>query len=198
MAAALRAAVGEAVAHREGGRVDEAIKRYEAAIRLDGDCVEALVGLGLVYHNANKSEKAIHLFRSALRSHPTNVFAHYNLGAVLHSKGQVDEAIRHYKVVLRSDFADGEREVVAYTHCNMGLALEVKNRAGEAIRHYRYATCPWSCCSDVGQFRHPCERGREQERTRHESRLQGGVHIPGRGAPEGDTGRRCPKVQVCP
>ena len=117
------------------------MKKYEAALRIDGDCVAALVGLGLVHISLNKHDKAVHLFRSALRSAPTNVFAHYNLGSLLHQKGQIDEAMRHYKVVLRSEFADNEREAVAFAHCNMGLAFEAKGRTGEAIRHFRSVTC---------------------------------------------------------
>ena len=60
--AALRKACTEAVAHRDAGRAEEAVKKYEAALRIDGDCVAALVGLGLVHISLNKHDKAVHLF----------------------------------------------------------------------------------------------------------------------------------------
>jgi len=149
MAAALRTACAEALHAKEAGRIDEATKKYEAALRLDSDCVPALVGLGLIQFSLNRLDKAIHSFRTALRTSPTNVYAHYNLGCILHRKGQVDETLRHYKVVLRSDFKEEDRDVVAYTHCNMGLALEVKGRAGEAIRHYRSALAMKADCKEA-------------------------------------------------
>lgn len=74
------------------GRVAAAIRRFENALRLDPNYVEALNGLGVAYGQAGRYAEAVESFRSALASGPAAAHVLNNLGYAQMKLGQLDEA----------------------------------------------------------------------------------------------------------
>lgn len=74
------------------GRVAAAIRRFENALRLDPNFVEALNGLGVAYGQTGRYAEAVESFRSALASGPAAAHVLNNLGYAQMKLGQLDEA----------------------------------------------------------------------------------------------------------
>ena len=101
----------------DGGNVEEAIKAYEAASRLDPDSADALAELSALYaRQLNRNRDAIATAEKALKVDPDNVEAHRVLGALyaqLAQSGAEDrpaagagdsarQAIEHLEAVQRA------------------------------------------------------------------------------------------------
>jgi hypothetical protein len=115
------------------GRVPEAIREYEYALRLNRDLAEGHYAMGIVLWQTGKIEEAIAHFERAIRIQPDFAHAHNNLGVALRRMGKVDEAIGQYEqaVRLKPDFAEA--------HYNLGLALAQAGKIEEAIAHFEQA-----------------------------------------------------------
>jgi hypothetical protein len=115
------------------GKVQEAIREYEQALRIKPDYADAHCNLGSALRRVDKLEDAIAHYEQALRIKPDYALAHNNLGVALWQTGKPKEAIRHYEQALRinPDFTEA--------HCNLGLAMEQAGRIREAIGHYEQA-----------------------------------------------------------
>jgi protein O-mannosyl-transferase len=115
------------------GQSDEAIRQYQAAIRLKPNYAEAHSNLGAALNNKGQIDEAIRQFQETMRLKPNVADVHSNLGAALDKKGQSDEAIRQYHEALRlkPDHAEA--------HNNLGAALGKKGQVDEAIRQYQEA-----------------------------------------------------------
>ena len=74
------------------GRVDAAIDRFESALRLDPNFVEAHNGLGVAYGHLGRYVEAAQAFRSALASGPAAAHLLNNLGFAQLRAGQLFEA----------------------------------------------------------------------------------------------------------
>jgi tetratricopeptide (TPR) repeat protein len=84
------------------GKPEAAIARFEEALRLKPDYVDAHNNLGVVLAGAGRVEEAISHFETALRIDPTSPDAHVNLGIALSGlPGRKPEAIRHFEAALR-------------------------------------------------------------------------------------------------
>jgi tetratricopeptide (TPR) repeat protein len=117
----------------QAGRVQEAIRQYEQALRIKPDHAEAHNNLGVLLGQAGRVQEAIRQYEQALRIKPDFAGAHYNLGVILGQAGRVQEAIGHYEQALRikPDFAGA--------HYNLGVILGQAGRVQEAIGHYEQA-----------------------------------------------------------
>jgi protein O-mannosyl-transferase len=113
------------------GQTDEAIRQYQAALRLGPDDAGPHNYLGAALDKKGQSEEAIRQYHEALRLKPDYALAHNNLGAALDKKGQSEEAIRQLQEALRlnPDYAEA--------HYNLGAALDKKGQSEEAIRQYQ-------------------------------------------------------------
>ena len=112
-------ALGSALMHQ--GKLDEAIRQFQEAIRLKPDCADAHSNLGLAFARKGQFDEAIRQFQEALRLKPDYADAHNNLGLAFANKGQVDEAIRQYHEALRLKPAHAD------ARHNLARALEIKN-----------------------------------------------------------------------
>ena len=122
-----------AFALREAGRESESIARYEDAIRLKPDYVDAHNSLGLVLAHAGRFRDAIGHYEDALRIQPNQAKVHNNFGNALRAIGRLDEAVGHYNQALAID----PNSVSALTNLALIRAADGDARArngAEAVR----------------------------------------------------------------
>jgi Flp pilus assembly protein TadD len=118
-------------ARLEQGRIDEAIRQFQEAIRLKPDYAEAHNNLGAALDKQGQIDEAIRQFQEALRLKPDYAEAHNNLGAALLEQGQIDEAISQFQeaIRLKPDYAEA--------HNNLGITLVRKGQIDEAISQFQ-------------------------------------------------------------
>jgi len=149
------------------GPPEQAIARFEQALRLNADYVEAHNNLGLALANVGKLSEAVAHYRQALRLRPDYAEANANLGTALTKLGDWEGAAAEYRAALRteprmpglhSDLGNvlmhanqTEAAVDQYyeelriepdnpaAQNNLGLALNRLGRLSEAMEHYRAA-----------------------------------------------------------
>ncbi|KAI8929248.1 hypothetical protein BC831DRAFT_444514 [Entophlyctis helioformis] len=93
--------VDEGTAHAQLGKDDDAIRKYNAALDIDPDCIEALVARGAALANQHKLVPAIKDFESALRLDPgcANAIAYRKRTREALERENADKA-----AVLRGEF----------------------------------------------------------------------------------------------
>ena len=114
----------------QAGKVQEAIREFEYALRLEPDSADAHIGLGTAMSKLGRSEDAIRHWEEALRIKPDYAEAHYNLGLTAQQSGRLPEAVEHYEQVLRIKPDDLE------AHHNLGVALGQAGRSREAMEQW--------------------------------------------------------------
>ncbi|MBI2190729.1 MAG: tetratricopeptide repeat protein [Planctomycetes bacterium] len=162
---------GNAVAHMnlgnvliQKGRIEEALKHHEEAVRIRPDSAGARTNLGAVLALLKRDRDAVEHYHRALEISPNYADAHYNLGLSLMNLGNLEEAVTHVleTVRLRPDFPEawnslssarlkqGRPEVAleaalsalerrpgfAEAHLNRGLALARLGKTAEALEAY--------------------------------------------------------------
>jgi 4-amino-4-deoxy-L-arabinose transferase-like glycosyltransferase len=97
------------------GRLEEAIRQFQEALRLKPDFTDACCNLGLARAKKGQFDEAIRQYQEAIRLNPNHANAHYNLGLAFDKKGQSDEAIRQFRETLRlkPDHADARKDLNA-------------------------------------------------------------------------------------
>ena len=118
---------------KDQGKLDEAIKEYREAIRLNPDDPYVHGNLGIVLSEQGKLDEAIKEYREAIRLNPDDPIDHNNLGEVLLNKGQLDEAIKEYREAIRLKPDQAE------FHSNLGELLARQGKLAEAIANVREA-----------------------------------------------------------
>ena len=115
------------------GKMEEAKRHYEEALRLKPDYADAHYNLGVVLSQACKLQDASVRFEQALRLRPDLVGAHNNLGIILSLAGKYPEAIKHFEQVLqlRPDYAEAQN--------NLANVFMQAGKPQEAILHYERA-----------------------------------------------------------
>ena len=109
-------------------RVDEAIREYQAGLRIDPTNMDAETTIGNLLLEAGHGEEAVVHYQNALRLEPS-ALAHYNLAVGFHRIGRLWEAIVHYKEALRihPDYPDADYF--------LGQALLENGQTDEAKEH---------------------------------------------------------------
>ncbi len=115
------------------GKVQEAIRHWEQASRLNPDSPVMHNNLGAALLGQGRLREAISHFEQALRIKPDYAEAHYNLGLALAQLGQMQQALEQYEQALhlQPDYAEA--------HNSIGLLLVRQGRLPEAIRHWEQA-----------------------------------------------------------
>lgn len=93
----------------EAGRFDEALARYDAALKEKPSDARAQYNRGLALHKLGRNDEAKQAFTSALELDRPGELAgniHYNLGNVAAATGDKKEAIREYRAALRKNPQD--------------------------------------------------------------------------------------------
>jgi Flp pilus assembly protein TadD len=122
------------VAYFQSGRVDEAVKQFDEAIRLKPDESTAHFNISLIGMTQGRLDDAAQHLLRAIASRPDYAEAHNNLGIILMRQGTLDQAILQFREVLRihPESADA--------HYNLGRALLAASQTAEAVAHLRQAT----------------------------------------------------------
>jgi len=118
------------------GRLDEAIKAYQTAIKFKSDYAEAYYNIGLIYQNQGRLDEAIKAYQTAIKFKSDYAEGHNNLGAVYYKQGRLDDALTAYQaaISLKKDYAE------AYmTHYNVGIIHYRKGHLEEAVKAYQTA-----------------------------------------------------------
>jgi cytochrome c-type biogenesis protein CcmH/NrfG len=113
------------------GRMEDALREFQLALRIKPDFADAHNNLGSVYAAQGLMDKATREFQSALLLKPDYADAHYNLGKFYFASGRMDEALREFQaaVKLKPDYADA--------HNNLGAVYETLGRVDDALREYQ-------------------------------------------------------------
>jgi tetratricopeptide (TPR) repeat protein len=115
------------------GRFSDAIRQYQAALRVKRNYVDAHSSYGNVLRQVGRLPEAIEECRAALQIDPDHVRAHNNLANALLDAGQVAEAVGHYQEALRLKPDDSK------IHYNLGNAWLKAGRQAAAIQEYQTA-----------------------------------------------------------
>ncbi len=117
---------------QEAGRFAEAIARYERAISLKSDYMEAYRNRGNALRELGRLAEAVASYDQAIALRP-NIASYTNRGNVLRELKRTEEALQSYDraVALNPRFAE--------IHSNRGSALQELGRFDEAVASYRRA-----------------------------------------------------------
>jgi tetratricopeptide (TPR) repeat protein len=121
------------LAMTQDGRVDEGIRHYREALRIQPGNPQARINLGIALAKQQRFGEAIPELEYAVKLAPEVAVMRYNLGLALANQGRAREAIVHYAeaVRLRPDYVE------AFTR--RGDALLAEGRFAEAISDYSEA-----------------------------------------------------------
>ena len=115
----------------EATELDEAIRAYGEAVRLDPDHADAHVNLGRLLHERGAVGAAARHYRKAAALRPGDATAAYDLGVALQDLGRLEEAAKVYgaAIELAPSHAD--------TYFNLSAVYERLGREALAIRHLK-------------------------------------------------------------
>src|SRR5256885_3485834 len=85
------------------GRLQQAIRQYEKAVRIQPDLAIAWNNLGVANTAAGKFAEGERAYRRAFKVNPAYALAYYNLGAGFDQRGKYDEAIEYYQRAIELD-----------------------------------------------------------------------------------------------
>ena len=107
-------------------RPEEAIRHYQAAIKIDGLFYPAKVNLAMLHNRRGKRDEAEVLFREVIADYPEMYEIAYSLGLLLAEMKKYDQALVYLEKAAKgmSERAD--------THYNLGLLLQYLKREAAA------------------------------------------------------------------
>ncbi len=89
--------------HQVEENIEEAMKDYDEAVKLDPRCTEAYNNRGLAKSHMGKHEEAIKDFDKAIKLDPQDGMTYYNQGNAKSSLGKHEEAIKDFDRALELD-----------------------------------------------------------------------------------------------
>ena len=109
------------------GRVDEAIKAAEQALKVQPDFAIAHYNLGNLYVQRARLDLAQGHFEEALRLLPNYAEAHSNYGQLLAERGDLAAGVAQFQMAISLNPA------ISRAHLNLGVALAKSGRLIEAV-----------------------------------------------------------------
>lgn len=115
------------------GRVDDAIRQYQAALKVMPESPVARNNLGSHFLKQGKVAEAIEEFRRVLSRDPQSIRARFSLADALMRSGRAAEAVAEYEkaLAIKPDLARG--------HLALGHALMRAGRLADAIAQFKIA-----------------------------------------------------------
>ena len=86
--------------YEKQGKLDEAVREFQEAIRLDSSNASAHINLGNIYGIQGKINEAEKEFKEALIIDPENADANYNLALVYKKQDRYIDAINQWKAYV--------------------------------------------------------------------------------------------------
>lgn len=135
--------VGEdAVVYGEAGPLDDisiktALANYNKALRIDGECIEAMLGKARLMTAIDETEQAMACYEQALAADATCYAAHVGIAQLHESLKQTPEAIKSYKRAIKADKRRPEpHEALARIYDKIGLddLAEVQMEQAKRLR----------------------------------------------------------------
>jgi len=128
-----KAQLNYGIALHQAGRVEEAIRKYEFALRRAPSLAEAEFYLSLAWSDLGDLDQALAHYERSFALDPKSGKSESNLAAVLLAKGRKDEARRHYEhsLVLKPD--------LQIAHKELADILRDEGDYDSAIAHYEAA-----------------------------------------------------------
>jgi protein O-GlcNAc transferase len=123
----------QGLARHQQGRLVEAERHYNAALKGQPDNFDALHMLGVIALQKGRFEQGVEIVTKAVALNENSAIAFNNLAKGLKDLGRFDEAIVHFEraIALAPAFADAQ--------FNYGTALHFVNRSEDALVHFEEA-----------------------------------------------------------
>jgi protein O-GlcNAc transferase len=123
----------QGLARHQQGRLVEAERHYNAALKGQPDNFDALHMLGVIALQKGRFEQGVEIITKAVALNESSAIAFNNLAKGLKDLGRFDEAIVHFEraIALAPAFADAQ--------FNYGTALHFVNRCEDALVHFEEA-----------------------------------------------------------
>lgn len=115
------------------GKLSEATKELQAAIKAKPDWAEAHFNLGLAYRMKGELDDAVKEYKLAIQLKPNFPDAYINLASVYAARGRPDDALTELRRALEKDPEN------ALAYYNIGVVCEKLNSPEEAIKAYQLA-----------------------------------------------------------
>ena len=117
----------------EQGKLEEAEKAFNKALKLDANQAQTYQNLGNVFQNQGKLEEATAAYKKALAIRPDYAEAYCNMGIALADQGKREESVAAYNqaLTIRPDYAEA--------HNNIGTVLSDQGKMAKAIEAYKKA-----------------------------------------------------------
>ncbi len=122
------------VAYLNRGRLEDAERELEEAIRIHPGAAEAHAALAGVRGKQNRSEEALELYRAALRLDPGSSSTHRELAQQLLTLGDSAQALVHFREASALAPLDGDALV------DLAVALSREGRHDEATKKFEEAS----------------------------------------------------------
>ncbi|MFB2974436.1 tetratricopeptide repeat protein [Aerosakkonema sp. BLCC-F183] len=123
----------EGVTLQQQGKLEEAIAKYQEAIRLNPSLAFAHLNLGAALAGLGKQPEAISAYREAILLQPNLAEAYYNLGNALAQQGELPDAQAQYKQAIQIN------PTYAKAYYNLGNVLAQQGDRDGAIAQWREA-----------------------------------------------------------
>jgi tetratricopeptide (TPR) repeat protein len=116
------------------GRHDNAIARFQEALRFDPNCSEAHAWLGKAFRETGRFDEAEQAFLEAVRLRPDFALARFNLGLLYVARGEIEKALEQYQALkaLHPTRADRLYEQIALKGKLEEVVREQHGRGGAA------------------------------------------------------------------
>lgn len=113
-------------------RIDEAISRFQAALKIKPQSADAHNNLGVaLFEKPERLEEALTELRTAVEINPRHTRAYFHIGNILFEKQQFDEAIAAYRKQLEIDPHN------TAIHFKLGKAFQQKGAFDDAIAQFQ-------------------------------------------------------------
>ena len=122
------------VAYLNRGRLEDAERELEEAIRIHPGAAEAHGALAGVRSEQGRDQEALELYRAALRLDPGSSSTHREMGSLLLSRGDSTQALVHFREASALAPADGDALV------DLAVALSREGRHDEATVKFEEAS----------------------------------------------------------
>jgi len=115
------------------GKLNDAIKNFDIALKLKPDFFEVNYNLGLTQHQLGNTLSAVENYKIVLKHKPDHAEVHANLGNALQALGQVQNAISSYEKAIEI------KPTMAEAHNNLGNILREYGQLNKASESYEKA-----------------------------------------------------------